>query len=172
MRLSLALPSFPPHLDSLPHSLQLVVVASLPVHRLTGKRNAWDWDAFDHRQGPESPFPEKEGFGVPHFPSSWTREFSPLFSLQGTTGEMGIFDRKLTFPACVRAKAKIGPRNPLFRKRGFRAPVWGRGNHKHGTNHMTARLPVTSKLQGRMMNGLDSSETCDLLRPLQNTKHL
>ena len=93
-------------------------------------------DSPDPRQGPESPFPGKEGFGGPKTPISprsgkgsllskipffstrehiekgdfWTENchFQPL---QGR-GEMGVF----------------GPRNPLFQEMGIRAPVWGRGN--------------------------------------------
>ena len=86
-------------------------------------------------RGPNPHFLEKRVSGSKnsHFPSFWKREFSvkkSSFSYKGTHRKWGFLDRKLPFPAFVRARGNggFGPRNPLFQEMGIRAPVWGRGN--------------------------------------------
>ena len=71
------------------------------------------WDSPDPRQGPEFPFPGKEGFGVqkPHFPSFWKREFSVKKSPFSSTRkhiENGDFGAE----NCL-FRPWQGPRNPF-----------------------------------------------------------
>ena len=75
-----------------------------------------------HR-GPNPHFLEKRVSGSqnPHFPSFWKREFSAKnspFLYKGTHRKWGFLDRKLPFPAFVRARGYggFGPRNPLFQE--------------------------------------------------------
>ena len=90
-------------------------------------------DSPDPRQGPESPFPGKEGFGAPaktpisprSGKGSFLSKIPPL--CKGTHGRWGFWDRNLHFPAFVGATGNggFGPRNPLFQEVGIRAPSWG-----------------------------------------------
>ena len=100
----------------------------------TGKKGLLNWDSPNPRQGPESPFPGKEGFGVhkPPFPVALKKAGkgsfrSNPFCMCSLAEKRGFFDRKLPFPEGGEMGV-FGPRNPLVQKMGIRAPVWGLGN--------------------------------------------
>ena len=103
------------------------------------------WDSPDPRQGPESPFPGVSGSKNPNFPSFWKREFSvkksPFF-YKGTHRKWGVLDRKLPFPAFVRARGNGGFLDP--ETLGIRAPVWGRGDPN--TCSCTACAKIRAKI--------------------------
>ena len=116
--------------------------AALSHLELRGQKFNTDTGFPRPQAGARIPISWKRGFWGPNTPISPRPEKgsflskNPLFS-------SSIFDRKLPFPACVRAKGKGCFWTP---KPSFPAPVWGRGNPKH-------RLSVL-KLFGRPKVGL------------------
>ena len=87
------------------------------------------------RQGPESPFPGKEGFGVqkPPFPLVLEKgvfcQKKILFFYKGTHREWGFLDRKLPFSNLCEGEGKwwfLDPKTLFSRKWGF-GPLSGVG---------------------------------------------
>ena len=81
---------------------------SSQTSRVARLRTLLPWDCPDPRQGPESPFPGKEGFGVQKlpFPLVLEKEFSvekiPFFFYKGTHRKWGFFwTENSLFPALV-----------------------------------------------------------------------
>ena len=101
-------------------------------HSITGVYKYWD--SPDPRQGPESPFPGKEGFGVQKLPFPLVLEKGGFcqkipFFLQGNTSKMGIFGPKTPFSGLCKGEGKWGfldPETLFSRKWGF-GPLSGVG---------------------------------------------
>ena len=108
------------------------------VNGLKTRKGSKAGSSSDGAVGLKSPFSGKEGFGVQktHFPSFWKREFShkkSLFLYKGTHKKWGFLDRKLPFPAFVRARGNGGlwTPKPSFPGNGDSGPCLGSGESQN-----------------------------------------